>query len=65
MTDFDYVIKIVELCLLGLVAVDRFIAFCYYPSTGGFFTWLFFLVYELILGLSFLNMGFFDKLYSD
>lgn len=54
----------VELTVLCVIAIDRFIAFCYSASAPGFFTWLFFTAYEALLALGFLKIGFLTKLYE-
>lgn len=64
MTTIDEIMKYVELAILCLIAIDGLIAFCYGPSAGGWFQWMFFLAYEALLGLSFLKIGFLTKLYE-
>lgn len=64
MANIDEIMKYVELGILCVIVLDRFIAFCYYPTAGGWFTWMFFLAYEALLGLSCLNISFMTKLYE-
>lgn len=64
MTTIDDIMNYIELAILCVVALTRFIGFCYYPSADSFFMWLFILAYEMLLGLGFLKVGFLTKLFE-
>ena len=64
MANIEEIMRYVEFAILCVIALDRFIAFCYYPSAGSWFQWMFFLAYEALLGLSFLKVDFLTKLYE-